>query len=112
MIITVTYIHLRKPWFFFRLSYFGYKIMRQAQNSSGFIRMSNSGFWRDHYTLSAWENEAAMKNFARSGEHLKAMKQSQSISDKLATYSYVAEKFPDWNTAKQLIHKNGKVLTF
>lgn len=86
--------------------------MRQAQHSPGFIRMTNSGFWNDHYTLSAWENEEAMKNFARSGEHLKAMKQSKSIADKLATYTYVTETFPDWNTAKQLIHKNGKVLTF
>lgn len=86
--------------------------MRQAQQSPGFIRMTNSGFWNDHYTLSAWENEEAMKNFARSGEHLNAMKQSKSIADKLATYTYVTEIFPDWNTAKQLIHKNGKVLTF
>lgn len=112
MLITVTYIRLRNPGLFFRLSMFGYQVMKQAQSTPGFIKMKNTGFWNIHYTLSAWENHETMQQFARSGAHLNAMKSSKSLAKTLSTYTYESETFPDWATAKKLIHANGKVLKF
>lgn len=112
MLITVTYIRLRNPGLFFRLSMFGYQVMKQAQSTPGFIKMKNTGFWNNHYTLSAWENHETMQQFARSGAHLNAMKSSKSLAKTLSTYTYESETFPDWATAKKLIHANGKVLKF
>jgi hypothetical protein len=112
MIITITYIRLRNPWLFFKLSLFGYHILKQAKGSKGFIKMKNTGFWLDHYTLSAWGSADDMHQFARAGAHLDAMKQSKEIATQIATYSYPSENFPAWNEAKILVREKGKVLEF
>ena len=112
MVITVTYIKLKNPFKFFKLSMYAYKIMQQTKQSNGFIRMLNKGIWTDHYTLSAWQTMDDVKTFAQSGEHHTAMKQSKSISNQIITYTYTTEIFPDWKSAKALMHEHGKVLNF
>jgi heme-degrading monooxygenase HmoA len=112
MHITVTSIQLRSVWQFFALSNHGRKIQSQAQKSPGFVKMKNTGWGKLHFTLSGWESEAAMKQFARGGAHLDAMKQSAKLATELRTYTYEADQLPDWNTAKQLLLEKGKVLNF
>jgi hypothetical protein len=112
MIITVTSIKLRKLWYFFILSYFGLKIQRQTKINQGFIKMKNTGFGYWHYTLSAWESEQDMKNFARSGEHLEAMKNSKKLSTEIRVYTFQGEEFPAWKEAKKLLFKKGRVIPF
>lgn len=112
MIVVVTYIRLRSPWQFFSLSNHGRKIMGQLRGLPGHLRMKNTGWWRDHYTLSAWEDAGAMKAFARSGEHLAAMKASARLSERIATYTYEAAALPSWAEAKALVMQKGKWLEF
>jgi heme-degrading monooxygenase HmoA len=112
MIIVVTYIALRSPWQFFTLTNHGRKIMGQLRGLKGHIGMKNTGWWRDHYTLSAWEDAESMKAFARSGHHLAAMKQSAALSTRISTYSYEADKMPTWAEAKALVMQKGKWLEF
>ena len=113
MSITITYIRLNSLWKFFRLSWLGYKIMKQAQKQPGFIRMKNTGFGYMHYTLSAWENEAAMKAFAyKPGAHLDAMKESRRLASAIGTYTFQSEKLPDWEEARRLVDEKGRALPF
>ena len=74
--------------------------------------MKNSGFGYWHYTVSAWESERDLKNFARSGAHREAMKASRKLSTEIRIYTFENEEFPAWNEAKKLIFENGKILSF
>lgn len=112
MIVTVTSLKLRKLWKFFRLSFHGMRVMKQSNNQRGFIKMKNTGFGYMHYTLSAWETEEDVKNFAKSGAHLEAMKESAAIATQIKTYTYETDKMPNWKEAKELLMQKGKVLNF
>ncbi len=61
------------------------------------------GIWTKHYTMTLWESEQQLKDFARSGAHLEAMKTSKSIASEIKTYTYDADKLPDWNSALKLL---------
>lgn len=65
-----------------------------------------------HYTMSLWNSEDDLQSFARSGEHLEAMKQSKSMAKEIRTFTYESDSLPDWKDGKALLHENGKVLTF
>jgi heme-degrading monooxygenase HmoA len=90
----------------------GMQVTKQSKTQKGFIKMKNTGFGYMHYTLSAWETKEDVKNFAKSGAHLEAMKESAAISKQIATYTYETDKMPDWVEAKKLLKEKGKVLKF
>ena len=112
MFITVTSLKLRSVWGFFKLSYLGYKISVQASKESGFVKMKNTGFGKSHFTLTQWQTQDDLKRFARSGEHLSAMKESAKLATEIYTYTYQSDAFPDWKTAKKELIEKGKPLTF
>lgn len=112
MIINVTSIRLRSLWNFFALSYHGLLISRQAKTQPGFVRMKNRGFGYDHYTLSVWESEEALRQFARSGAHLDAMKKSGQLASEIRTYSYAGGQLPSWNEVKGLLREKGRIFKY
>ena len=112
MFITITSLHLRSFWGFFKLSWWGLKISNQAKKEKGFVAMKNTGFGKLHYTLTQWQSHDDLKRFAHSGEHLNAMKESGKLATEIFTYSYESDSLPDWKSAKSLLVKNGKPLTF
>ena len=112
MVITVTSLKLRRPWYVFRLYYLSFRIVAQTKQQQGFISMKNTGFGYWYYTLSVWESEADVKQFARTGAHLHAMKQSRSLSTEISTYTFQSNQIPNWKEAKQLLLDNGKRLSF
>ena len=112
MIVTVTYLKLRNLRQFFRLSYFGLKISRQANARRGFIKMKNTGFGYRHYTLSVWESVEDLKSFAQSGEHLEAMKWSRKLAAEIRIYTFETERVPNWKEAKKMVYEHGKIFSF
>ena len=74
--------------------------------------MKNTGFGCLHFTLSQWETAADAKNFARSGAHLEAMKDSAKLATEIRIYTYESEKIPDWTNAKRLLFERGRVISF
>lgn len=113
MIITITSIRLRSLWHFFKLSQWGYKLYQQSRNKNGNLAMKNTGFGYMHYTLSAWENEEAMKAFAyRGGVHAEAMKDSRKLATEIRTYTYQGDQVPDWKSAKKLLKEHGRKISF
>lgn len=111
--ISITSIRLRSVWYFFKLSWWGLKIMRQAQALPGLVHFANTGFGYTHYTMSAWDNEDSMRQFAYAdGAHKAAMKESRKMATEIRTYTYRSKDLPDWKSAKRLVGEKGKVLSF
>ena len=61
--------------------------------------------------MTLWENEAQLKEFARSGAHLEAMKISAKMAKEIKTLTYDADTLPNWKTAKIKL-KNGKSIVY
>ncbi len=112
MVVTVTSIKLKSVWYYFQLTMYGYKIVKQLKLEKGFIKMKNTGFGYDHYTVSAWQSEDDIKRFARSGAHADAMKHSKDISSEVRTYTYSSENIPQWKEVKELLKDKGKVINY
>ena len=112
MIINITSIELRSPLQFFVLSYQGLQIYKQLDNNTPCLAKKNTGFWTMHYTLTAWRNEADMKDFARSGAHRDAMQLSAKLAKEIRVFTQEMDEIPDWKTAKQLVAERGRVLSF
>ena len=110
MKVTITSIELKGPFKFFALSANALKILRQlkATNCKEFRK---KGIWTKHYTMTLWESESDLKDFARSGAHLDAMKKTGEIAKELRTYTYDAEKLPGWDEAARLLEKS-RVISF
>ncbi|MEZ4722132.1 MAG: DUF3291 domain-containing protein [Flavobacteriales bacterium] len=87
------------------------KIISQLKRTTC-VEYRSTGFWTKHYTMSLWNNEEDLKAFARSGEHLEAMKHSKEIARVIRTYTYDSDALPSWKEGKNLLLEKGKVLTF
>jgi hypothetical protein len=112
MIITVTSIKLRSVWYYFKLTLLGFKIVKQLKSEKGFIKMKNTGFGYDHYTLSVWRSTDDLKRFSGSGAHAEAMKHTKLIATEIRTYTYNSDSLPNWKEVKKLLAGNSKVLNF
>jgi hypothetical protein len=102
MKVTITSIELKGPLKFFALSLKAMNIMKQLK-STDYVAMKKQGLWTKHYTMTLWNNEEDMKNFARSGAHQTAMKESAEIAKEIRSVTIDATEFPDWKTAKVLL---------
>ena len=112
MVVNVTSIRLRSWWKFFTLSYYAMHIVRQTKKQPGFIKMKNTGFGYDHYTMSVWKDEESLRNFARTGAHLEAMKKSSALATEIRTYNFSADTMPDWKEVRRVLNEKGKVFKY
>ena len=105
---TITSIKLRGPLKFFALSASALKIIRQlkATNCKDFRK---KGIWTTHYTMTLWNNEDELKDFARSGAHLEAMKASKKIAKEIRTITIETDTLPGWTEAKELLKKGNLI---
>ena len=110
MKITITFIELKGPLKFFALSANSMRVVAQlrATNCKDF---RSKGFWTKHYTMTLWNSEEELKEFARSGAHKEAMKISGKMAKEIRTLTIDADKMPSWTEAKELLQK-AKVTRF
>lgn len=111
MLLTITSIHLRSPFHFFGLSYNALKIIKQLSTTNCKAKKT-IGFWTKHYTMTLWENEEQMKDFARNGAHLEAMKLSPKIANEIRTLTIESDVMPNWKTAKHMLLEKGQIFSF
>lgn len=99
---TITSIELKDPFKFFALSAQALKIIKQlkATNCKEFKKKGN---WTTHYTMTLWNNETELKEFAKSGAHLQAMKISKDIAKEIRTITIDTESLPDWKEAIKML---------
>lgn len=102
MKLTITYIELKGPFKFFLLSKRALAIIRQLKttNCNSFKK---TGVWTKHYTMTLWNSETELKDFAKSGAHLTAMKKSSEIAKEIKTLTLDAEHLPSWVEAKKML---------
>lgn len=111
MKVTVTSIELKGPLKFFALSSKALKVTRQLKVTEC-RQFKKRGFWTTHYTMTLWNSEEELKEFARSGAHRQAMKDSAKIAREIRTYTYEADHLPKWSTATQLLLHKAKVIRY
>lgn len=109
MYVTITSITLRGPMQFFRLASMALKITQQLSKTS-VVKYKKSGFWTTHYTMTLWPTLEDLKQFAREGAHLEAMKAAKGIAYEVRTLTMPATELPNWKDAKRLLQADGKVL--
>lgn len=102
MKVTITYIELKSPFKFFALSSNALQIMRQLKKTPH-VKMKKRGIWTKHYTMTLWNNEEDLKDFANSGAHLEAMKKSASMAKQIKTLTIDATELPSWKEAKKML---------
>jgi hypothetical protein len=107
---TFTSIELKGPFQFFALSSKALKIIKQLK-SSRYKEFRKQGIWTTHYTMTLWESEEDLKDFATSGAHLDAMKSSKEIAKEIRTITIDADQLPSWKEAKRLL-QHGKVIVY
>ena len=107
---TITSIELKGPLKFFALSANALKIIRQLKATS-YKDFKKRCVWTKHYTMTLWNNESELKDFAKSGAHLDAMKKSKDIAKEIRTMTIDTDTLPTWDEAKRLL-ENGKVFKF
>lgn len=107
---TLTSIELKGPLKFFALSGQAMGIIKQLK-STNCKDFKKKGIWTKHYTMTLWNNEAELKEFAKSGAHLEAMKRSSQIAKEIRTITIDTDVLPDWEKAKKLL-EGGKVFKF
>jgi hypothetical protein len=101
---TITSIELKGPLKFFALSAQASKIIKQLK-STNYKDFKKKGFWNKHYTMTLWNDENELKEFAKSGAHLDAMKSSKSIAKEIRTITIETDSLPTWKEAMKLLKK-------
>jgi len=104
VIISITYIKLKTPFHFFSLAKYAMYIIKQLKADPNCQGHRQKGIWTHHYTMSKWNSEEDMLQFARSGAHLEAMKISRNIAAELKFKRLDVSDFPSWEEAKKRIH--------
>lgn len=107
---TITSIELKGPFKFFLLSSQALKIIRQLK-ATNCKEFKKKGIWTTHYTMTLWNDEKELKEFAQSGAHFEAMKLSNKMAKEIRTITIEVQSLPDWTEAKRLL-EGGKVLHF
>jgi hypothetical protein len=107
---TITSIELKGPLQFFALSANALNIIKQLK-ATNYKDFKKRGIWTKHYTMTLWNNENELKEFARSGAHLDAMKKSKEIAKEIRTITLDADALPSWDEAKKLL-ENAKVFKY
>jgi hypothetical protein len=111
MITVITLIELKSPFKYFQLVVHYLKIMKQAK-ASNCLQLKSTGLWTTYYTLTQWKTVEEMKSFARSGNHLMAMKQSASIAKEIRTLTFESIKTMRWKEVKIKVKEEGKLVIY
>ncbi|MFK7783753.1 MAG: DUF3291 domain-containing protein [Crocinitomicaceae bacterium] len=74
-------------------------------------KFKKQGIWTRHYTMTLWNNEEEMKEFAQSGAHLASMKLSKDLAKEIRTITIETDSLPNWKEAKRPL-EGGKVIRY
>lgn len=111
--ISVTRLHLRSWRFLPQFVWHGSRSRRQAETAIGNLgvltqKTQGLSFW----TLTAWEDEAAMYRYMRSGAHRQAMPVLVEMCDEAASihWSQPTADLPNWQQAAEQLQSQGHLI--
>lgn len=111
MKITITSLRLKSIWHFFKFSLLGMRVLEQLKHSKR-IKQRTVGFWRVHYTMTLWNDEQEMRDFARQSHHLASMKRSREVADEIRILTYDGDRLPTWKEAISLLRSKGRIINY
>ena len=111
-LISVTRLRVRSFIFLAQFFWRTFKSIRQAERSSGFLggRLlvnAKNVFW----TMTAWEDQAAMNAYRTGGAHRRAMPKLLNWCNEAAVVHWIQEfsEIPFWHEVQQHMAKDGKL---
>ncbi len=107
MIIVVTGLTLKSPFFWPRFAWHAFRSFGQAQKLEGCLSVATRKVDGVYHTITAWRDGPAMKSFAKSGAHLEA----ETIFTHIATGRvaiFQADVVPDWEEALERWKRDAK----
>ena len=109
MIASITELNLKNFWSYLIFIPHAVKSKIQASKSEGIvsIALGSEGLLTQR-TLSVWQNEKAMRDYVKSGDHIKAMKIFAKHANKSFTAHFEVDSPPTWQTALDYLRKHGR----
>jgi len=109
--VSVTRLRLRSVRYLIPFTIYALLSSRQARRSKGnlglkLLRDANQTFW----TLTAWQDEEAMRSFMMSGSHRRAMPKLLDWCDEasVAHWKQETSELPSWDQAHRKIVEQGR----
>jgi hypothetical protein len=109
--VSVTRLRLRSVRYLIPFTIYALLSSRQARRSKGnlglkLLRDANQTFW----TLTAWQDEEAMRSFMMSGSHRRAMPKLLDWCDEasVAHWKQETSELPSWDQAHRKIVEHGR----
>jgi hypothetical protein len=110
--VSVTRLRVRSVRYLVPFFWQTLKVARQAEHSSHFLggrilREERNAFW----TVTAWEDEAAMRCFRQKAAHSRVMTKLLEWCDEAAYVHWTqdSQELPDWTEAHRRLLKEGKL---
>jgi hypothetical protein len=111
MILSITHLKLESAWKLFPFMAATAKIIKQL-NKTAVVDFKSNSTLTNHYTMSLWNSEKDMRDFYRSGEHAKAMKDAKKIAVEIKTYHFEEDHLIPWKEAKKVVDEKGKRIKY
>jgi hypothetical protein len=104
MYLSITLIRLKSPKHIYELVTQANSMMKvlQDHNCKG---VKTRGIWKNHYTMTLWDNEKDLFSFSKSETHKKSVKNAGKISREIKIIRLERDSFPKWKEAKILLEK-------
>ncbi len=110
MYLSITLIRLKHPKHIYTLVSEANEMLKRMSdyNCKG---VKTRGFWKNHYTMTLWENEDDIKRFNKSELHQNSIKGAKKIASEIRIVRIESKHLIKWKEAKQLLEK-GKVYKY
>jgi heme-degrading monooxygenase HmoA len=109
--VSVTRLRIRSVWFMPRFVLHALRTMRQCKRAPGFLGGSllpdrKLTFW----TMTLWQDQAAMRAYMTGGAHLKAMPKLLEWCDEASVVHWTqdAAAMPSWKDADRAMRAQGR----
>ncbi|MEP6820485.1 MAG: antibiotic biosynthesis monooxygenase [bacterium] len=110
--VSLTRLRVRSVRFLLPFAWQALKTARQAEGAAGFLggkllRESRNAFW----TITAWDDETAMRAYRNSGAHRGVMHKLLEWCDEASVAHWTQEnsELPNWQDAHQRLIKEGRL---
>ncbi|WP_297370218.1 antibiotic biosynthesis monooxygenase [Acidocella sp.] len=110
-VIGVTRLRLRSIRFLPGFAVYALRSLRQARFATGFLGGSLlNDYERTFWTMTAWDDEAAMRRFMNAGAHVAAMRRLAGWCDEASVvhWQQSGTALPDWAEADTKMREEGR----
>jgi hypothetical protein len=110
MILSISSLRVKKPLYFFFVSYYAFWVTLQIHFKSKCKKIKTIGVGLETYTMTLWENEQDIKDFYLSGAHKRAMEKAVKYAKEIKVYKMPSNDLVSWTEAKSLLANQKSVI--